>query len=128
MTDIHLSQGVGLRVGLSLAVVAAMAIKSTVADSTVTGDTAVAVVNTRDESTSVPMGNLKVGMIVIEESTDDNDIENYKKDYLLVIRMILTMMVMLGPPVRWCRGSCHPALWLEPGPPELADILLVYLF
>ena len=79
MTDIHLPQCVGLRVSLSLAVVAAMAIISTVADSTVTGDTAVAVVNTRDESTSVPMGNLMVGMIVIEESTDDNDIENYKK-------------------------------------------------
>ena len=77
MTDIHLSECVGLRVSLSLAVVAA--IKSTVANSTVTGDTAVTVVNTRDESTSVPMGNLKVWMIVIEESTDDNDIENYKK-------------------------------------------------
>ena len=129
MTDINLSECVGLRASLSLAVVTAMAIESTVADSAVAGDTAVAVVNTRDESTSVPMGNLKVGMIVIEESADDNEIENYKKkNYLLPIMMMLAMMVMLGPPVRWCRGNCHPALWLEPGPPELADILLVYLF
>ena len=79
ITDINLSQSVGLSICLPLAVVAAVAIKSTVADSTVTGDTAVAVVNTRDDSATIAMCNLKVGMMMFEGLADDNDSENYKK-------------------------------------------------
>ena len=71
INDINLSKGVGLRVCLPLAVVAAVAVNSTVADSTVARDTAVAVVNTRNDSTTVAMGNLRVGMMMIKGSADE---------------------------------------------------------